>query len=223
MATFIEQNPNAVDYDIIYEGSKLNLSADDELLLINLSIAHPVLQMRFLMQKASLYIDPSGKKKRNYEITLPCALDVKDQLETDMPQPSDGKKSQDARPDIRPLIGALNQRGANYHHNSTDAHLGFQYFHIEHDRQNELLNYYILIPKEPLMQDKKLSDEWALGIVSVNDQANMPPPEQDGEGRMAPPPMEGEDEQALQELMQSDIREWIKFSIDDVNNANLKE
>lgn len=226
LTTFIENNPYAVDYNIIYEGTKLNLSADDEFLLVNLSIAHPALQMRFMMQRASLYIDPSGKKKKKYEIVLPSAMDVKDELEETrtmpdrqaMPSPDSG----DERPDIRPLIGALNKRGAEYQCNGSSVHLSPQLFYIEHDRENELLNYYVLIPKMQLMLDSKLSESWALGIFSINDFASMPPPEQ-GEYGMMPPPMEGQDGQDIQELMQSDIREWVKFSIDDVNNANLKE
>ena len=95
--------------------------------------------------------------------------------------------------------------------------------HVEIDQKSDLLNYYVLLPKKTLMKEKKLSDKWALGIFSINDFANMPPPEPEGDGGMMPPPMEGENQQDIQELMQSDIRLWVKFSIDDVNNANLKE
>ena len=226
LTTFIGNNPNAVDFDIIYDGTKLNLSADDEFLLVNLSVAYPALQMRFMMQRVSLYIDPSGKKKKRYEVVLPSAMDVKDELEGTvslsdrLAAPSSDNK--DERPDIRPLIGALNKRGAEFHLGGSNIHLGQQMFYIEHDRENELLNYYILIPKAPLMQDRKLSEKWMLGIFSINDFANMPPPDQGG-GGMMPPPMGGSDQQGIQELMQQDIREWGKFSIDDVNNSNLKE
>ena len=220
LSVFIENNPNAVDFNVIHEGTKLNLTADDDFLMINLSIAHPALQMRFLMQKVSLYIDPSGKKRKNYEIVLPSAMDVKDELEKVNPQTA-GKKDADTRPDIRPVIAALNKQGADYNCEKLSQHLGYQHFHIGMDTKNELLNYYVLIPKEKLMQDRKLSDIWTLGIFSINDMANMPPPEQDGEeGGMMPPPMEGENQEDIQELMQSDIRLWTKFSIDDVNNAN---
>ena len=221
LSTFIERNPNAVDFEVIYEGTKLNLSADDDYLLVNLSVAHPALQMRFLMQSATLFIDPTGKKRKKYEIVLPSARDVKDEIEAVAP-PEKTDKNQDARPDIRPLISALNKRGVEYRHADGHTHLGYQYFHIEHDRKNDLLNFYVLIPKEQLMQDRKLSDQWAIGIFSVNDFDNMPPPEQDGEGGMMPPPME-DDQQDLQELMQSEIRVWTKFSIDEVNNANIAE
>lgn len=222
LAAFIEKNPNAVDTNIIYEGTKLNLSADENFLLINLSVAHPALQMRFLMQKVSIFIDPSGKKKKKYEVILPAALDVKDEIETAIPREKENRDG-NARPDIRPLISALNRHGAEYRHDKSTTHLGYQLFHIEHDRENERLNFYILIPKTQLMQDKKLSDKWTIGLFSINDFASMPHPEQEGDGGMMPPPMEGENQQEIQELMQSDIRQWVKFSIDDVNNENLKE
>ena len=221
LTAFINMNPNAVDYNVIYEGTKLNLSADDNDLLINLSVAHPALQMRFLMQKVSLYIDPSGKKKKKYEVILPSAIDVKDEIEA-VVRPEE-ETIRDTRPDIRPLVSALNTKGAGLRHGSSFSTMGFQRFHVEIDQKNDLLNYYVLIPKKVLMQDKKLSDKWTIGIFSINDFASMPPPEQEGDGGMMPPPMEGENQQEIQELMQSDIRQWVKFSIDDVNNENLKE
>ena len=239
LMTFIRENPNAVDFNVIYEGTKLNLSANDDFLLVNLSIAHPALQMRFMMQRISLYIDPSGKKKKKYEIVLPSAMDVKDELEGQISNPAKqhalpdmqtvaASGSDDERPDIRPLIGALNKRGAEYLCNGTGMHLSQQLFYIEHDRENELLNYYVLVPQTQLMQDPKLSEKWSLGIFSINDFAGMPPPEQEG-GGMMPPPMGSDSksgqaaQQDIQELMQQNIREWVRFSIDDVNNANLRE
>ena len=220
LSAFIEKNPNAVDFNIIYEGTKLNLSADDDFLLVNVSVAHPALQMRFLMQNLSLYIDPSGKKRKKYEVKLPSAFDVKDEIEAAIPR-GDADREENARPDIRPLISALNRRGADVRHDGQNYHLGFQYFHIEHDRKNDVLNFYILLPKEMLLQDRKLAEKWTLGLFSINDFSNMPPPEQEGDGGMIPPPIEGGNQQTIQELMQSDIKEWVKFSIDDVNNANL--
>jgi len=221
LAAFIEKNPQCVDFNVIYEGTKLNLSADDEFLLVNLSIAHPALQMRFLMQKVSLYIDPSGKKKKKYEVVLPSAFDVKDEIET-VARPHE-EDAQNKRPDIRPLISALNKNGAKLRYENSVLKLGYQRFHVEMDQKNDLINYYVLIPKILLMQDRKLSERWAIGIFSINDFANMPPPGQEAGDGMMPPPMDGQDSQSIQELMQSDIREWVKFSIDDVNNANLKE
>ena len=132
---YLERNPNAVDYNIISEGSKIYLSADDKYLFINLSIANPTMQMRFLMQQASLYIDPTGKKKKRYKISLPSAPDVKEQLSMISgdenivnkykqkspygqnsqkgPNGPGGSGEEEERPDIRPLIRALNYWGIN--------------------------------------------------------------------------------------------------------------
>lgn len=228
LTTFIKENPNAVDFAIIYEGTCLYLSADDENLLVNVSVAQPALQMRLMMMPMKLYIDPTGKKKRNYEVTLPSALDVKDELEAKMDarnsslqrgKPSE--RSQQERPDIQPLIGAMNANGAEFNANGQRQHLGFQRFYMELDREHDLINYYLLLPKQVLMQAKGLSDKWTIGIVSNNDMVNMPPPEEGEEG-MAPPPMEGDGQEDIQQLLQGDIRSWTKFSIDDVNNANIK-
>lgn len=227
LSTFIEQNPNAIGYNIIYDGTTVNLSADDDYLLVNLSVAHPALQMRFMMQKVTMYIDPTGKKKKKYKITLPSALDVRQELEEtgemdrDMSGLAQPNQREDTRPDIRPMLRALNNHGAYYNCKGTETHLGYQYFYIEHDRDTEKLNYYVMIPKSDLMSDEKLSDKWMLGIFSINDFASAPPEPQDGDGMM-PPPMGADDRMDFQELMQSDIREWVKFSIDEVNNANLR-
>lgn len=219
LSMFVENNPNAVDYNIIYEGTKLNLSADDENLLVNISIAHPALQMRFLMQPARIYIDSSGKKKKRHQIILPCAMDVKEELEREA-MIDEGMAEQNTRPDIMPLLSALNRRGAEYVVGKRAFKLGYQRFYIEVDQMNDLVNIYVLIPKERLMNEKRLSDTWSIGVFSSNDMANMPPPGQDGEMDFSP--LEEIDESDILPLMQSEIKQWVSFSIDDVNNVNLK-
>lgn len=237
LSAFIQHNPNAVDFNVLHEGTKINFSADEAHLLVNFSVAHPALQMRFLMQHSSIYIDPSGKKRRVYEVIMPSALDVKDELahskKTIMQEGFDGnQKNQSSnlkvqsteRPDLRPLILALNKRGASFRCGKDTIHLGYQHFYIEMDTKNEWLNFYALLPKDVLMRDKKLSDTWSVGIFSINGIADIPPSGGvDGKEVMTPPPLEGEDEESLKELMQRNIREWKKFSIDDVNNANIAD
>lgn len=71
--------------------------------------------------------------------------------------------------------------------------------------------------------DKKLSSRWSFGLFSPNNMTdepegpNMNPPEQ--------PPMENEEEdtESLLRLMQGDIKDWTFFSIDEVNNINIRE
>lgn len=223
LSVFLRSNPDAVVLDVVYEGSKVYLSADDDWLLINFSVAHPALQMRFLMQPFSIVIDPSGKKRRRYEIMMPSAMDVKDEIEGAVPH-QDATKSKEERPDITPLLAAINQHGATYQADGRTIALGYHRFYVEPDPKNDRMNYYVLIPKAELMECTKLSETWSLGIISMNDFASMPPPGGDGgsDGGMMPPPMEGDNQEDIQELMQSDIRSWVKFSIDDVNNVNLK-
>lgn len=241
LSTFIAENPNAVELNVIYKGTKMNLAADDEFLLVNLSVAHPALLMRFLMQGTTIYIDPSGKKRRNYEVVLPSAFDVKDEVGA-APEEMGGvpaSDNADERPEIRPLIQALNRHGATFNVDGQATYLGMQQFYIELDQENNCVNYYVLLPKATLMEAKKMSTKWSLGIFSINDMNNMPPmegsegpspeggmgapPANRGGGQMMPPASDDEDQEVIQKLMQSDIREWVKFSIDDVNNANLKE
>ena len=214
---FIEHNPDAIDFNVVYEGTKLNLSADDDNILINLSVYHPALQMRFLMQSISFYIDPTGRKRKKHEICLPSALDVKNDLEEIA---NDEHIDRNERPDIRPLISALNKKGAMYHYLDMTYSLGYQRFHVEMDQDKDLLNYYVLVPKRFVMEERKLSSKWNIGIFSINDFSNMPPPEM--EKPMLPSSREHENEYGIQELMQSDIKQWVKFSIDDVNNINLR-
>lgn len=222
LSIFLKENPNAVGLDVVYEGTKINLAADDDNLLVNLSIAHPALQMRFMMQSASIYVDPTGKKKKDYEIILPSALDVKEALDSLNPDAS--KAIENTRPDILPLIRILNQKGAFFKIKNVARSLGFQRFYIELNQDEGVINYYILIPKTDLMRSPKLSNKWSIGIFSLNDISHMPSPEEGtgpGEG-MLPPQIEGEDQSYIMELMQNDIRSWTKFSIDDVNNINLR-
>ena len=221
LAEFVERHPGAIDFNIISEGTTLNLSADDDDMLIHLSVAHPALQMRFLMQRLTIYADPSGKKKRNYEVKLPCAMDVREELDTTAVKPSAEQRSE-LRPDIRPLIYALQHKGADFLFGDSTQHLDFKRFHIEYDTEKEILNFYVMLPKCILMRDRKLSDKWSVGVFSLNDIDMMPTPGQEEDGAMMPPPADDNTQQDIMKLMQSDIREWTTFSIDDVNNIGIE-
>lgn len=216
LSLFIEENPYAVCENIIYEGSRVYLSANESDFLINLSIANPQLQMRLLMMPTSIYVDPTGKKKKKYRIILPSAIDVIDEME--MPQPIEEKhEMQNMMPDISPLLYALNKKGAIYIAGKMKVELDFHRFHMELDQENGLINIYLLIPKTHLMADKKLSEMWSLGVSSQNDERMMPPQEH-------PMPQErfesDGDDSDLNMFLQRDIRSWVNFSIDEVNNIN---
>jgi hypothetical protein len=175
------------------------------------------------MMPLQFYIDPSGRKKRGYVVQLPSAADVQEEMESLKPEVMD-EMPENVRPDIMPLMSALSKKGAVWMANKRKVRLGYQRFYIGLDREDETIIYYVLIDKSTLMKDKKLSSMWSFGIVSPNDRYGEPEgpdlnhPEQ--------PPMKEEeigDTERLLKLMQGDIKEWTRFSIDEVNNINMKE
>lgn len=220
--SFIQINPNAVCNNIVYEGTQVFFSADEENLLINLTVANPQLQMRLLMMPVFFYIDPTGRKKKGYAIQLPSATDVQKEMDAMKPEVAD-EVPENVRPDIMPLIRALNKNGAVLIVNKQKTPLGYQRFYIELDRENERVKYYVLMDKSVLMRDKKLSSVWSFGIFSPNDMNNEP--EEPNTTPLAQPTKKNEDENAehLLRLMQRDIKDWVSFSIDEVNNINIRE
>lgn len=218
LSTFLSANPKSTCLNIVFEGTHAHLAADEDNMLIILSVANPQLQMRLLMMPTSICIDPAGKKRQKYHIDLPSALDVMENMETLKPHEQENN-NREIMPDINPLLQALNQKGAIYVADKDKITLGFQRFHVEIDKENSLINYYALIPKSHLMDDRKLKETWSLGICSKNVGQQNPPPTPPIEHDM---PDSGNNNDNLMRMLQGDIRSWVKFSIDDVNNANLK-
>lgn len=220
LSMFMGNNPKALCINAVHEGCKIYLSADETDMLIGFAIANPQLQMRLLMMPTEIFIDPSGKKRKHYSIQLPCVLNVKDEL-NDMEHTGPMEIDEGARPDIMPLLDVLKSHGATYSARGQKYMLGFQRFHIELDYENELIVFYMLIPKSHLMADKRMKETWSIGVCSRNEHGTQPPPHND---EMMPmqPPMHDEDIE-LRDFLQGDIRSWMKFSIDELNNLNLQE
>ena len=216
---FQRQNPTAVEYNVIHEGTKLYLAADDDNLLVVVSLAHPALQMRFLMQSATVCIDPTGRSKSRFKVLLPSAPDVRDQLQEVARENVQAESGN--RPDIRPLVDALNGKGAVFMANGQARLLDFNRFRIEIDTTEDVITYHMLLPKAPLMAAKRLSTTWSLGILSDNTMGDVPPPEDEQDNGMMPPPADGESQEDMMHILQNNIRSWTKFAIDDVNNANI--
>ena len=216
---FLDSNPKALCIKAVHEGCKIYLSADETDMLIGFAVANPQLQMRLLMMPTEILIDPSGKKRKHYSIQLPSAFSVKDEL-NDMEHAGPMEMDEGARPDIMPLLDALKSHGAVYSARGQKYQLGFQRFHIELDYENELIVFYILIPKSHLMADKRMKDTWSIGICSKNEHGTQPPPHNDGMMPMQPPMHEEDIE--LRDFLQGDIRSWANFSIDELNNLNLE-
>lgn len=237
LASYISQHPNVVEKNIVYEGTKLNLSADDDFLFLNFSVRNPELQMRLMMLPTTIYIDPSGKKRKNYGVTLPCVNDVQELLTGyDAPDANvhSGAANSSDRPDILPLLGAMNRHGATFIKGKEKTLISSERFHVELDRENEVINYYVLLPKEPFIAEKRLKSTWTAAVISPNRGMTPPPSMDEGErmpgvmDRPGVPPnrdamqrdgMTTEDD--LRAVLQGDIVSWVEFNIDDVNNANL--
>lgn len=219
LALFIRNNPHSKVLNVLNEGTRLFLSASDDDILVCLSVANPMVQMRLIMMPTSIYIDPSGKKKEKYEIRLPSALDIKDDMELMRLEGGEAPIPQE-RPDILPLIRMLNVSGARFMLKGKSSLIGTQRFHIELDIDNELINYYILLPKRLLMSDKKLRSVWSIGLCSCIDVEN--PPALGGMPVISPLQEESNSSDDINVILQNDISCWLTFSIDEINNLNIK-
>ncbi len=225
LAAYLAANPEALEMNIIHEGTTLRISADEDNLMLNIGVAHPALQMRMLMQRMTIYVDPTGKKRTKYAIQLPSAIDVKEQMEAMNPD-ADREHGANERPDIQPLMQALVDKGATYTTPEGKQVLDYQRFRIELNQQDEVINFYLLLPKDQLMQAKKLSSTWTVGIVARNDFDQMPPPDGAGpeQDMMAPPSGGGgQGDEDMREFMQREIRSWTPFSIDEANDVNADQ
>lgn len=219
---FLKDNPKSVAFDVISEGTNIYLAADEEYIVMTMTIAHPALQMKFLMQGVSFFIDPTGKKKEKHAVFFPSARDVEEEMKRFQPTPQSGNQ-QHERPDVRPLIEALNRCGAIYDINGRQYPLADGHFMMELDVEKEMLVYYIMIPKSELMKEKKLSDIWSVGIYSNN----FEQPPMDERPDFGPPQPNGnvslreKDTNKTMKAMAGKIDVWERFSIDEVNNVNL--
>lgn len=230
---FLNSNPYAVKVNILSEGTVAYLCADDNNLFVRLSVGNPQLFMRMLMQGMTIYIDPTGGKKEKHALLFPSAEDVKSTMGSFQPSRRSGIGfSGQERPDITPLLKEMNKVGVVYDINGKSVTLGETRYVIELDTENETLNYYALVPKEQLMLEKKLSQEWSIGIYLDTPSGNLEGPKHNmemNEPRRPPlgnrndgfPQMQQGDAD-LNKLMRKKINVWSKFLIDDVNNVNLE-
>ena len=210
---FLVANPQAIEVKILSEGTMVYLCANDSNLFVRLSVGNPMLFMRMLMQGLTVYVDPTGAKKRKYSVVFPSARDV----QSNMSRFSNGQRADSqGRPDVGPLLGEMNKVGATRSL-------------IELDTEHEVLNFYALIPKTQMMDEKKLVSDWTLGIYLASPIGVLEGP-REGNGMGAPQRPEGMPErrgmssnsQEMEKLMKKKIFVWEKFSIDEANSVNLK-
>ena len=221
---FLDANLKAIAVKILTEGTMAYLCADDDNLFVRVSVGNPQLFMRMLMQGLTIRIDPTGGQKNKHSILFPSARYVQGGIS------GQTKESTNQRPDIGPLLGAMNKVGAVYNIKGKPQPMELSRSLIELDTENETLNYYILIPKGKMMEEKKLSSTWSLGLYLESPIGVLEGPRGDG-GMQGPPPQLGNiqgrplqpsEDKEMEKLMKKKINVWETFSIDDVNSINLK-
>ena len=221
---FLDANPKAIEVKILSEGTMAYLCADDDNLFVRVSVGNPQLFMRMLMQGLTIRIDPTGGKKGKYSVLFPSARDVQSSI------PGQTKESANQRPDIGPLLGAMNKVGAVYNIKGKPQPMELSRSLIELDTENETLDYYVLIPKGKMMEEKKLSSTWSIGLYLESPIGVLEGPRGDG-GMQEPPQQQGHiqgrpsqpsEDKEMEKLMKKKISVWETFSIDDVNSINLK-
>ncbi len=220
---FLDDNPKAVEVRILSEGTNAYLCANDTALFVRLSVGNPMIFMRMLMQGMKINIDPTGYNKKKYAVLFPSAHDVEEYV--------GDKSNSNGRPDIGPLVMAMNSVGASYDVNTKDGRRYKIPSLIELDTENECLHFYALVPKKELLEDKKLATDWSLGIYIESPIGVLEGPVGGGqmEPQRPPMPMQGgrADTSAHQEsfnvekFMRKKIDSWAKFSIDEVNSINF--
>lgn len=220
---FLDDNPKAVEVKILSEGTMAYLCANDTALFVRLAVGNPMIFMRMLMQGMRINIDPTGLNKKKYSVIFPSARDVEEYM-------GDKNNSND-RPDIGPLVMAMNNVGAKYDVNTKEGRRYKIPSLIELDTENEELHFYMLIPKKELLEDKKLATDWSLGIYIESPIGVLEGPI--GNGQMEPrhpsmPVHGGKSDTTVQherfdveKFMRKKIDSWATFSIDEVNSINL--
>ncbi len=235
LSEYIADNPDCISQDVIYDGCTLNINSDGEFLFGQLIILHPELQMRILMQGLTFYIDPTGKKKEKYALHYPAASAVEDVMQQLAPATTGTDRNPNEVPDISPLISALDDYGVIYEINGRDKPYYKEWATVTLDPDECALIYSFVIPVEDFLKEKKLTDNWRIGIFSEGGNSHGSGPG-NGPGIGAPgmgeptrgmsPPKgrdRNKDEQAaikLRKMMMKDIEAWAAFSFSKINSIN---
>lgn len=221
---FINEHPKCIKNDVIYKGCTLLVCSDSEYLFVQLNILHPAMQMRMLMQGLTMYIDPTGKKKEKYAIVFPSASDVQNIMYENVPSASRLHKE---RPDIAPLINSLQEYGVVYNVKGKASSVNKEMYSITLNEKKDMISYSLLIPIGDMLNEKKLSQTWSVGLYSEGGRRNNDGPGIEGRDmrRQSEMPMgqrgTPEDDQAeMQKIMLKDIVSWTKFSIEKACSLN---
>lgn len=220
---YLARNPKAFQCQCLTEGCTMALSCDDSNLLLQLTIGHPMVQMRLLMQECSIFIDPSGKKKDKFAIILPCASYVKEAMGSEPRRPSSNSRhGEQSRPDMERLITVLNLYGATWDIGGVLQSLGSDRFRLLLDKKNDALVYSVLIPMDKLLAERRQAERWSFGIYSPLS-GNMPPPPSGPQMTSNNSPHsqripQGKNDATLQSLLSNNINWWTQVSLDNIRH-----
>lgn len=226
---FTKTNPPCLKTEIVYDGCNLLLCSDGEYMFLQMGIQHPALQMRMLMQGLTFYIDPTGKKKEKYAILFPSAKAVEENMAIRQEPYRQGQEND--RPDIEPLLNALQNYGVYFDTNGKALRLSSLCHAISLDKTNGLLTYTVLIPISQMLLEKKLSKTWSVGLYSEGGQKGKDGPGlENGSGpeNSFSPRNDSftdsidftDDHNALRKIMTNDIDTWIKFTFSEICLSN---
>lgn len=225
---FLENNPYAVQVNILNEGTVAFLCSDDDNLFIRVAVGNPMLFMRMLMQGLTVYVDPTGRNKEKYSLIFPSAENVRHLMNDNKQRQYSKTETINERPDIFPLLNAINEVGVIYDVNGISTKLSPLRSLIDLDEEDEIISFCVLMPKTGLMNEKKLSSTWSLGIYLDSVSENIKEP-RNNDNTIPPPHPYSEFEEKqnstsndINHLMKKKINEWATFNIDEVNNINLK-
>lgn len=220
---FVNEHPKCMKMDVVYEGCSLLLCSDGEYLFAQFNILHPAIQMRILMQGLTLYIDPTGKKKERYAIVFPSASDVQEQMIRGNFDPSRRQQS-DERPDIGPLINSLQEYGAVFDTNGKTSTVNQHMYSIMMNEKKDALSYSVLIPITDMMNERKVSPTWSIGLYSEGgrDRNDGPGLENQQMNRQPKMPFDnkGESPNEMRKILSKDIEGWKKFSLEKICSLN---
>lgn len=235
LSEYLADNPDCITQDVIYDGCTMNINSDGEYLFGQLTILHPELQVRILMQGLTFFVDPTGKKKEKYALHFPAASAVEDVIQRIAPAATGPSRNTEDVPDISPLISALDEYGVRYEINGRDKAYENDWAAISLDPEEHALTYTFIIPVEDFLTEKKFSDNWKIGMLSEGGNSHGSGPG-NGPGMGAPgmgeptrgmtPPKGRERNRAeqaavnLRKIMMKDIEAWVQFSFDKINSLN---
>lgn len=232
--TYTRQHPRCYSMNAINTGSKICLSTDNNYLLVQVNINNPMVFMKTLMQGVTIYVDPTGKKSTKYAVYIPSAADVQDRMKSNAMNKSVG---QNERPDIDPLINAMNQKGAIFDVSGHPTLLkGNDLFKVSLNKNTETITYTMLLPLNSLLKQKGGKDVWSIGIKDRGQNAvsQRAPMMNEGPSRGNNSPRNGSmqgarngeqhgrdsktDAKEIQKLMRKGLKQWMTFPFDKIIN-----